>query len=195
MDYTVLINKENKLDNYYIPQDLIATDDNENNFHHFIDPSLKPMISKSILPYFIELQKAAKEEGFNIIVGSGYRSYDYQKQVWDYNLNKIGFEGTIKKVAPPGASEHQTGLAFDVAYIIDSNIECKINEQQEETKWLFENSYKFGFILRYPKGKEEITGYIYEPWHYRFVGKELASKLFFEEITLEEYYMNFQITI
>lgn len=188
MDYTVLINRENRLDKNYIPNDLIATDENENNFHNFVDPTLKPMISKSILPYFLELQKAAKEDGFNIIIDSGYRSYQYQQDVWDHNLNKIGLEETTRKVAPPGASEHQTGLTFDVAYIIDGVFVDKIDDSMRETKWLFDNAYKFGFILRYPKGKEEITGYSYEPWHYRFVGKELAKKLFSEGITLEEYY-------
>ena len=188
MDYTVLINRENRLDKNYIPNDLIATDENENNFHNFVDPTLKPMISKSILPYFLELQKAAKEDGFNIIIDSGYRSYQYQQDVWNHNLNKIGLEETTRKVAPPGASEHQTGLTFDVAYIIDGVFVDKIDDSMRETKWLFDNAYKFGFILRYPKGKEEITGYSYEPWHYRFVGKELAKKLFSEGITLEEYY-------
>ena len=188
MDYTVLINKEHRLDKDYIPNDLIVTDENEDNFHGFLDSNLKPMISKSILNDFLKMQQAAKEEGFNIIVDSGYRSYQSQQDVWDYYLNKIGLEDTKKRVAPPGASEHQTGLAFDVAYIIDDVFVDKIDDSMKETRWLFDNSYKFGFILRYPKGKENITGYNYEPWHYRYVGLELARKLFEEQITLEEYY-------
>lgn len=188
MDYTVLINKEHKLDKDYVPSDLIATDENENNFHGFIDSNLKPMISKSILSDFLKMQQSAKEDGFNIIVDTGYRSYQYQQEVWDYYVKEVGLEETLKKVAPPGASEHQSGLAFDVAYIIDNRFIDKIDDTMNETKWLFENSYKFGFILRYPKGKEDITGYNYEPWHYRYVGKKLAGKLYSLNLTLEEYY-------
>lgn len=188
MDYTVLINKENKLEKNYVPNDLIETDQNENNFHNFINPALKPMISKSILPYFLKMQEDAKKEGYNIIIDSGYRSYEYQQEVWNHYLKEIGLEETKKKVAPPGCSEHQSGLAFDITYIVDGKILGYVNDLQNETNWLFKNAHKYGFILRYPKGKEEITGYNYEPWHYRFVGLELALKLFNEGITLEEYY-------
>jgi len=111
------------------------------------------------------------------------------QSVWDYYLEEIGLEETKKRVAPPGASEHQCGLAFDVAYITDGNYGDSITDEQEETKWMFANAHKYGFILRYPKGKEDITGYNYEPWHYRFVGVELASYLFENDITLEEYYL------
>lgn len=192
MDYTILINKDNMLDKSYIPFDLVATDDNENNFHGFEDPVLKPMICESILPYFLEMQKAAKQDGFNIIVDSGYRSYDYQQTIWNKFVKQIGLEMTEKRVAYPGASEHQSGLAFDVGYIIGGDYCDDVNEDQEETKWLFKNCYKFGFILRYPKGKEKITGYQYEPWHYRFVGLDLAYKIHNENITLEEYYLNYK---
>lgn len=189
MDYTVLINKDNLLSSHYVPQDLVITDENENNFHNFNDPSLKPMIDKNVYSYFLKMQDDAFKSGFHIMIDSGYRSYDYQKMVLDNLISKVGVEEANSLVAPPGASEHQSGLAFDVAYIINGNYSDKIEENQIETKWLFENAYKYGFILRYPKGKEEITGYKFEPWHYRFVGLELANLLQEENITLEEYYL------
>lgn len=189
MDFTILINKDNPLNQGYVPNNLIETDNNENNFHNYEDPCLKPTIDKAIYPYFLEMQKAAAREGINIIVDSGYRSYEYQKIVWNSFLEKIGLEETKKRVAPPGASEHQSGLAIDIAYIINGIYTDDINENQRETQWLFNNSYKYGFILRYPKDKEEITGYSFEPWHYRFVGLELAQELYENNITLEEYYL------
>ena len=190
MDYTILINKENRLSYDYVPENLIATDQNENNFHNFMDPTLKPMIDAYVLPYFLEMQKEAKRAGFHILIDSGYRSFDYQQTVWNHYLNEIGLEETKKLVAPPGASEHQSGLSFDIAYMIDGELLDGIKDEQEETKWLFANAHKYGFILRYPKGKESITGYNYEPWHYRFVGVELACELYENDMTLEEYYLN-----
>ncbi len=188
-DYTILVNKENLLDRNYIPNDLVITDENENNFHMFIDPNSKPMVSNTIIPYFQALQKAAKKAGLkDIIIDSGYRSFDYQQKVLEDFILKVGYENAVKRVAIPGSSEHQTGLAFDIAYINNKGIFEEPTEDDLEIKWLQENSYKFGFILRYPKNKENITGYQYEPWHYRFVGVELATILYNQEITLEEYY-------
>ena len=190
MDYTILINKDNLLDLNYVPSDLIVTDNNENNFHQYIDSNQKPMISASIYPFFLKMQQAALNEGYHIIIDSGYRSSKYQQEVWDNMVKKRGLEYTKKSVAIPGSSEHQSGLAFDIAYFVDGKY-CDGNHitiEQPETNWLFQNAHRFGFILRYPQGKEDITGFKFEPWHYRFVGIELATLLFNEKITLEEYY-------
>lgn len=188
VDYTILINKDNLLDKFYIPSDLVVTDNNENNFHKYEDPTLKPAVSSFVFSYFLEMQKEALKAGYKIIIDSGYRSYNYQQVIWDVNVKKYGLDATRKKVAIPGSSEHQSGLAFDIAYIIDEKYCDEVNENQDETKWLFDNCYRFGFILRYPKGKEDITGYQYEPWHYRFVGLELAKYIYENNLTLEEYY-------
>lgn len=188
MDYTILINKNNKLSPTYVPSDLIATDNNENNFHKYKDPSAVPQISEYIYPFFLKMQENAAKAGVYIIVDSGYRSYDYQKIIWDKNVEERGLEETEKLVAVPGSSEHQSGLAFDVAYIRNGEYSDNVQESDKETQWLFKNAYKYGFIVRYPKGKEAITGYKFEPWHFRFVGLELASVLYAEGITLEEYY-------
>ena len=188
MNIEILINKENVLDKNYIPSNLIETDQNENNFHNFVNPTLKPMICKEIYPYFLKMQEDMKRLGLNIIIDSGYRSYDYQQKIWDQNVATKGLEETKKFVAPPGGSEHQTGLAFDMAVIRNNQFIDGITEDFDEFKWMINHSYKYGFILRYPKGKESITGYNFEPWHFRFVGIRLAYIIHEFNITLEEYY-------
>ena len=187
MDVTILINKDNPISKDYIPDNLIITDNNELNFHKYVDPNLKPMVSNIIYPYFKKMQEDALKENIHIIVDSGYRSYQYQKKVYDDLVKKIGIKDTLNRVSKPGCSEHQSGLAIDVAYIRNNKYIDNIKEDDLETMWLYKNSYKYGFILRYPKDKEHITGFIYEPWHYRFVG-DLAKTLYENNITLEEYY-------
>lgn len=187
IDVTILVNKNNLLDKNFVPDKLFATDNNEGNFHNFKDPSLKPEISSEIVSYVDAMLRDAKLNGFNIIVDSGYRSYDYQLVVYNALIKEKG-EEAFSLVAPPGSSEHQTGLAIDIAYMIDGKYSDDVKDSDEEVKWMKKNSYKYGFILRYPQGKEDITGYSYEPWHYRFVGLELAKKLYEEDKTLEEYY-------
>lgn len=186
-DYTILVNHEYLLPRDYVPENLVVTDENENNFHHYKDPSLKPMIRADVLPYFLKMQKVALEAGVHILIDSGYRSYDYQEQVLKKNILEKGDEAYFT-VALPGASEHQTGLAIDIAYYRDGVYTDAVCDGDKEVEWLKENSYKFGFVLRYPKGKESITHISYEPWHYRFVGLELARKLWEQDFTLEEYY-------
>ncbi len=189
MNYAILVNKQNLLSSDFVPEDLVITDNNENNFHNYRDPNFKPMISASILPYFKAMQQAALDAGLKeIIVDSGYRPYEYQKVVFDKFVDEVGYEEACKKVALPGSSEHQTGIAFDIAYMDNGKYQEKTSDEDPEIIWLKENSHKFGFILRYPLGKETITGYSYERWHYRFVGVELATHLYNENITLEEYY-------
>ena len=188
LDYEILINKDNLLPNDYVPHNLVILDENENNFHQYADPTLKPMIREDILPDLQQLLEAAKIAGFSIIVDSGYRSYYYQKDILDKNIEENGLEYAMQFVAPPGASEHQIGLCFDIAYFYDGTYNDDVKEDDVEVKWLIENSYKYGFILRYPKGKECVTGYNFEPWHFRYVGKHLAYILHKNNETLEEYY-------
>lgn len=188
MDFTILVNKDNLLPRSYVPKNLIATDNNENNFHKYFDTNLKPMICKDIYPFYLKMKQDALKKGINLTVGSGYRSYDYQQIIWDHYVEAKGLEEAKKFVAIPGSSEHQTGLAFDVAFIRNNEYSLIASETDPEIKWLLKNAYKYGFILRYPKDKENITGYSYEPWHYRFVGIELAKILYKNNLTLEEYY-------
>ena len=135
---------------------------------------------------------AAKAAGYNLTVTSGYRSREYQQIIYDlrysdYISKELSEEEakikTEKHIAPPGFSEHHTGLCADIHSLPYADISFS---QTDEYKWLIENCAKYGFILRYPLGKEEITGYSFEPWHFRYVGK-CAQKIMSEGITLEEY--------
>ena len=128
-----------------------------------------------------KIQAAARLEGFSLKLVSGYRSYSSQKSIYNSYLNRWGREYTDTVSARPGHSEHQTGLAFDVGELSSNYGNTK------EGIWLRENCHKYGFIIRYLKGKEDITGYAYEPWHIRYVGVEAATKIMSKNITLEEY--------
>ena len=184
-----LVDKDNLLPSDYYPKYLVITDQNENNFHEFQDPRLKPMIRRDIYPFVQKMIDDAKKAGFILAVDSGYRSYDYQQKILDKLIEEVGY-AAYQKVTLPGVGEHQTGLAFDYGYYRDGKFYSSdyVREEDPEAIWMKENSYKYGFILRYPKGKEDITGFQFEPWHFRFVGLELACKLYEEGITLDEYY-------
>ena len=111
------------------------------------------------------------------------RDYSYQEKLWNSYSNSKGENWADSVAARAGFSEHQTGLALD---IVTYGSTMNNFENSDEFKWLSKNAYKYGFILRYPKGKEHITGYKYEPWHYRYVG-DIASTIYNRNITLEEY--------
>lgn len=194
LDVTVLVNKEHILDKDYVPLKMYVVDENENNFHQFKDASLKPMLRSDIKEYVDKLINDAQGLGLPIIVDSGYRSYNYQQVVLDALIKEKGNEA-FKLVALPGASEHQTGLAIDFAYYENGIYNDDVKENDKEAIWLKNNAWKYGFILRYPKGKENVTGYNFEPWHFRFVGLKLAKYLFKNDLTLEEYYKNSNITL
>lgn len=137
---------------------------------------------------FDKMAADAKKAGFNITAFSSYRSYDYQKQLYQNYVNREGKDKADRYSARPGYSEHQTGLAFDVGEVERQDL--WLEEEFGETeagKWLMKNAHKYGFILRYPKGKENITGYMYESWHYRYLGVDLATKVKESGLTLEEY--------
>ena len=128
-----------------------------------------------------QLQSAALIDGFNIELLSGYRSYNRQKTIYEGKVANRGYDSADRYSARPGHSEHQTGLAFDVGSIMYSYGETASGQ------WLNDNCDKYGFIIRYPEGKESITGYGYEPWHIRYVGIEVATEIMEKELTLEEY--------
>ncbi len=194
LDVTVLVNKKNMLDSSYVPLKMYVVDENEGNFHQFKDASLKPMLRSDIKEYVDKLINDAQGLGLPIIVDSGYRSFKYQQVVLDALIKEKGDEA-FKLVALPGASEHQTGLAIDFAYYENGIYNDDVKENDKEAIWLKNNAWKYGFILRYPKGKENVTGYNFEPWHFRFVGLKLAKYLFKNDLTLEEYYKNSNITL
>ena len=131
---------------------------------------------------FAKMQAAAKQDKMTLGICSGYRSYSYQATLYNNYVARDGKAAADTYSARPGHSEHQTGLAADINYAGDSF------NNTPEAKWLAENCYKYGFIIRYPKGKESITGYKYEGWHVRYLGEELAKLVYDSGLTLEEYF-------
>ena len=142
-------------------------------------------IRKHVYERYRSMWNAAKEEGLLLIVNSSYRDYETQDAVWKDYAEANGEEWADNKAARAGSSEHETGLALD---IVTNNVIMNEFENTEEFKWLQDNAYKYGFILRYPKEKENITGYEYESWHYRYVGEEVAKEIHDLDITFDEYY-------
>ena len=172
----VLVNKNNKLPNNYIPKDLEILNVNYAYENKYMQREAKEM--------FEQLSSDAAKLGYKIIATSTYRTYDYQKDLYNFYVKDKGLDYADKCSARPGHSEHQTGLAVDVE---GSNASYDDFEKSKEFNWMMENAHKYGFILRYPKGKEHITGFKYEPWHYRYIGKDAATIIYNEKITLEEY--------
>jgi len=128
----------------------------------------------------------ASTDGHPLMIGSGYRSAALQKIYFDNLASSVGEEIANQAIARPGQSEHQTGLAVDISTLSQ---QCYLSEcfaNTEDGIWLAKNAYKYGFILRYPEGKEVITGYQYEPWHFRYVGIDLATALYESNLTLDE---------
>lgn len=128
-----------------------------------------------------EMIAAAKAEGIKLWMSSGYRSYYDQKYIYNNYVKRDGQEKADTYSARPGHSEHQTGLAYDL-----NDLSIDFGETKEG-KWVAENCHKYGFIIRYPKGKEEITGYMYEPWHIRYLGVEKATEVYESGLCLEEF--------
>lgn len=145
-------------------------------------------ISRAIEPQLNRLFESAQENGFPLMMSSGYRSVDDQQQLYDEFALARGKAAADTYVADPGSSEHHTGLAIDLS---DESDECAANSDQcfispDTSQWLARTVHKYGFIVRYPDGKQSITGVAYEPWHYRYVGVALATKLYDSGLTFDE---------
>lgn len=136
---------------------------------------------------YLKLKQNLLERGYYINIRSGYRSFNESEEVYNYYKIENGIDYAEKYVAKPGVSEHNAGLSFDFI-ISQDKTSLKTNYQSDEYKYLENVTYLYGFIIRYPKDKENITGYSYEPWHLRYVGNELAKYLTKNNLTLEEYY-------
>lgn len=179
-DLLMLVNKYNHISDDYVPSDL----EDVRNWYAYGTNEIREEVYDSFLDMFYD----AKEEGLTLIITSGYRNYDVQKELYEEYQEMYGKTEADRVAARPGYSEHQTGLALD---IVTYDVIMEEFEETEEFKWMQENAYKYGFILRYPKGKESITGYDYESWHYRYVGIETATKIHELDITFDEYYTYF----
>jgi D-alanyl-D-alanine carboxypeptidase len=181
---TALVNKELCLPAEYIPEDLVIPNIYF-NFQHFDE---KKQMRAEAAKALEELFDAASKEDIMLCGVSGYRSYQRQYEIFTNNVRTKGMDHTSKYSAVPGYSEHQTGLSIDVSsksvnYRLDSSF-----GETVEGKWLAENAHHYGYIIRFPEGKSKITGYSYEPWHIRYVGKDLATFIYKNDLTLEEYY-------
>lgn len=179
---SLLVNRNNRLAKDFVPKSLRIPNV---KYISYADPKVKQMDIEAATA-LESLFDAAKSDSVTLLAVSGYRTYSYQKKLYDNKVSSAGQKEADKYVAQPGASEHQTGLAMDVL----SNEYTSLDDGFEKTKafkWLEENCSKYGFIIRYPKDKENITGYNYEPWHIRYVGTAEASEISQKHITLEEY--------
>jgi len=181
---TVLVNKQNSLPIDYIPPDLVDVDIP----FTFKEKAEKRQLRQEAATELAKLFATAKNENIILYGVSGYRSYQTQKGLFAYFTQRYGSEEKANQIsARPGESEHQTGLAMDVtSQSVNYGLEQSFGETKEYA-WLAENAHLFGYVVRYPKGKEHITEYTYEPWHLRYIGTELATKLYEEKITYEEY--------
>lgn len=182
-DILVLVNKERALPADYEPDDLVYPDIP----FSFSEMHPKRQLRAEAAQWLERLCADAKEEGIELVGVSGYRSYQTQQSIYNYQVNRLGQEAADRISARPGHSEHQTGLAMDVsAASVGYALEERFGETPEGI-WLAQHAADYGFIIRYPAEGEEITGYQYEPWHLRYVGIDHASKIAEAGLTLEEY--------
>ena len=177
----ILTNKFYSLDNSYNFDSMVEV----SNTYSFGNDQ---MLTSDTFDAFLNMWNAAKKEGLNLIINSSYRSYEDQEEVYEYYKQVLGEEEADRRAARPGFSEHQTGMAIDIQTY---GSRAATFEEFDEFKWLQENAHKYGFILRYPKDKEYLTGYEYESWHYRYVGIEAATYIHDNDITFDEYYAYF----
>ncbi|RKP56321.1 D-alanyl-D-alanine carboxypeptidase family protein [Cohnella endophytica] len=179
----VLVNKKRELSSSYVPNDLVVPDVP----FSFSGSSPKKQMRKAAAKALESLFAAAKKDGIELKAVSGYRSYATQKSIFDNNAKNKGEEVANRTSARPGQSEHQTGLAMDIS---SASVGYALEEsfaKTKEGKWLAAHAADHGFIIRFLKGKESITGYSYEPWHVRYVGKDIAKDIMKKKVTLEEY--------
>lgn len=166
----------------YMKQILIASK------QYPLPANFAPGESKDAREAFDELNAAAALDGFKFDAFSTYRSYDRQVELYEAYVKRDGKKAADTYSARPGYSEHQTGLAFDIGEV--GNTAAYADNKFANTaagKWIAKNAHKFGFIMRYPKGKDDVTGYMYESWHFRYVGKKIATEIYNNDETLEEY--------
>ena len=178
-DY-VLVNKHRQLSSSYVPDDLVTIDE------EYVKADGKIEIERNVAKAFYDMAEAASDDGMELMVSSGYRSYEDQEEIVNTYLELYGQNYVDNYVAKPGFSEHQTAMSLDVA---SKSVDTFVNS--DEYVWMMDNAYKYGFILRYPRSKEDITGYKCEAWHYRYVGKEIAEYIHDNNITYDEYYIMF----
>ncbi|MGE7950480.1 M15 family metallopeptidase [Lysinibacillus xylanilyticus] len=181
---TVLVNKEYAFPEGYEPKDLVYP----NVPFIFNEKIEKRMMREEAAKYLEKMFNAANQQNIHLAGVSAYRSSQTQTTLFNNYVERDGIEKAKTYSAVPGTSEHQSGLAIDVS---GSDGSCAADDcfaNTEEAAWLENNAHNYGYIIRFPKDKDNITGYKYEPWHIRYVGVNLATELYNEGLTLEEYY-------
>ena len=176
----ILANKKHKLSDGYEPSDLVIPDVRRTGSN----PYLRSEAADALEDMFY----AAASDGVYLVLGSGYRSQSTQEAIYNNYVARDGRSAADTYSARPGYSEHQTGLAVDISDYYGTHYLYQSFENTAEARWLYNNAHRFGFIMRYPKGKEHITGYMYEPWHFRYVGVSAAKAIYNSGLTFEEYY-------
>lgn len=180
-DIMVFVNKSTSLDKKYVPSDLVWVD---------LRGVRETQLRKEAAGALEDLFKEADSKAITLYCCSGYRSFETQQELYQENVRTYGQKEADLISAKPGQSEHQTGLAMDVTA---DSVNLGLDESFGETaegEFVKNNAHKYGFIIRYPEDKTSITGYAYEPWHLRYVGKDAASTIHEKNITLEEYLKN-----
>ena len=199
MDYAMLVNKTHKIDDKTFENDIkpniVAVETQKNNdlvFKTFGIEDKQTYLEKTTTEKFKKFQDFAKQKGIIIDITSGYLSFEQQNIKYQYFIKKGGQEWADKSSCPAGYSEHNTGLAMDFDIFLNGRwggiALDKHGNTNPKTDWLHKHLHEFGFILRYPRGKEHITKMKFEPWHIRYVGEELAKYIYENNLTLEEYY-------
>lgn len=182
MNIPILVNKNNSLNESYVPNNLVFVP----SLSEHLDSHHQIFVEKETYDQFVKMNQKSP---MKMYIDSGYRSFAYQQKLLEYYYAKDG-EKCYSYVAFPGTSEHQTGLAIDFGFI-DSDtkapVSLEVDHYKEAFDWVLKNAHFYGFILRYPKGKEKITGYKYEPWHLRYIGVKFAKEIYEKGETLEEY--------
>ena len=177
--YLMLVNRDYQLSSSYVPEDLVYP----NVKHSSSAYQMRADAARALE----ELFAAAKEAGYTLYAHSGFRSYETQRNIYERKIkNTRNLAQARLLVADPGCSEHQLGLAMDVKNSPDGALNSAFGKTKEGI-WLAENAWRFGFIIRYREEWTEVTGYAYEPWHIRYVGKEHAAVLREMDIPLEQY--------
>lgn len=179
----VLVNKKRELSSEYAPDDLVKPD----VAFSFSGDSPKQKMRKPAAKALEQLFAGAEQDGITLKAVSGYRAYATQKAIFSRNADLKGEEVANRTSARPGQSEHQTGLAMDVSSAsANYELEQKFGDTKEG-KWLAAHCAEYGFIIRFLKGEEDVTGYSYEPWHVRYVGIDAAKQIMTQGVTLEAY--------
>jgi D-alanyl-D-alanine carboxypeptidase len=180
-DFFILVDKRHALPADYVPPDLVRLSKDYQLEISWTDVPVR----KAIMPALLEMARAARRDGVTLVFSSGYRSYEYQISVYEQEVKTYGRETADRESARAGMSQHQLGTAIDFGSITDAFADTRAG------KWLAAHAWEYGFSLSYPRGYEELTGYRYESWHYRYITKSgtLIQREFFDDV--QQYLVEF----